>query len=152
MKKSYVVLIIVVILAAIGGAIALTKNSDNNSTTNGYQAKSSPQKKTNSASGISKATTAGNTQTASAAITYSDSGFSPSTLTVKSGDKVVIKNTASDELQFNSDPHPSHTEDTELNIGSVSAGQEQSFTITMTGSFGYHNHLNPSEKGMIVVQ
>lgn len=89
---------------------------------------------------------------AAATITYSDSGYSPSTITVKSGDTVAIKNTSSSEMQFDSDPHPVHTNDEELNAGPVAPGQTITFTVTTTGTYGYHNHLNPSDTGTIVIK
>ena len=87
-----------------------------------------------------------------ATITYSDSGYSPSTITVKSGDTIAIKNTSSSEMQFDSDPHPVHTDDEELNAGPVAPGQTITFTVTTTGTYGYHNHLNPSDSGTIVIK
>lgn len=87
-----------------------------------------------------------------AVITYSDSGYSPSSITVKTGDKVIIKNTSSRSMQFDSDPHPAHTINPELNVGSVPPGQEMSFVVDTKGTFGYHNHLNASQKGTIVVE
>ena len=93
-----------------------------------------------------------NTKNAAATITYSSSGFSPSTTTVKSGDVVAIKNTSSDELQLDSDPHPVHTDDTELNVGTVNAGQTVTFTVTTKGTHGFHNHLNPGNTGTLIVQ
>lgn len=89
---------------------------------------------------------------AAATITYSDSGFSPSSTTVKAGDTVAIKNSSSNDLQFDSDPHPVHTDDTELNVGTVASGQTVTFTVTTKGTFGFHNHLNPGDKGSITIQ
>jgi plastocyanin len=91
-------------------------------------------------------------KTAAATITYSDSGFSPSKTTVKAGDTVAIKNTSSSELQFDSDPHPVHTDDEELNVGTVAPGETAKFTVTTKGTFGFHNHLNPGDTGTIVIQ
>ena len=92
------------------------------------------------------------TKASSATITYSDDGFSPATTTVNSGDTVTIKNTSSTSLQLESDPHPAHTSDTDLNVGSVSTGQSRTFTVTKKGSFGFHNHQKPSDTGEITVQ
>jgi len=96
--------------------------------------------------------TTDSTKPASATITYSDSGFSPNSVTVKSGDTVAIKNTSSSDLQFDSDPHPVHTDDEELNVGTVTPGQTATFTVTTKGTFGYHNHLNASDTGTIIIQ
>lgn len=146
MKKWIITLVIVVIVAA--GAFALTRDSDNNKTTN-------PSNNTGTdTSSQTQSTTppASSDQSAEATITYSGSGFSPSKIIVKSGTTVTVKNTSSNDLQFNSDPHPIHTDNTDLNVGTVAPGQSQTFTANKKGTFGYHNHLNPSEKGTIVVE
>ena len=96
--------------------------------------------------------TTDSTKPASATITYSNSGFSPNSVTVKSGDTVAIKNTSSSDLQYDSDPHPVHTDDEELNVGTVAPGQTATFTVTTKGTFGYHNHLNASDTGTIIIQ
>lgn len=100
-----------------------------------------------------KSNTTSSSQTpAAATITYSESGFSPATVSVKSGDTVAITNSGKGQLQFESDPHPVHTDNPELNVGAVASGQTKTFTVTKTGTWGYHNHLSPSDKGSITVQ
>ena len=86
-----------------------------------------------------------------ATITFDGSQFSPATLTVRSGSTVTIKNASSQDLQMDSNPHPIHTDDTDLNVGLVSAGQSKTFTATKTGSFGYHDHLDPGIMGQITI-
>jgi plastocyanin len=129
-KVLWGIIIGVVIVGAAITFYAMSKSSNN----------SSSQQTTSDAS------------KAAATITYSASGFSPSTTTVKSGDIVAIKNTSSSEIQFDSDPHPVHTDNTELNAGAVAAGQTVTFTVTTRGTFGFHNHLNPSDTGTITIQ
>ena len=91
--------------------------------------------------------------TASAAtITYSDSGFSPSSISVNSGDTVAIVNTSSSSMQFDSNPHPVHTDDPELNVGMIDAGQTGTVKVVTKGTHGYHNHLNTSQTGTIIVK
>lgn len=87
-----------------------------------------------------------------ATITYTDDGFAPASVTVKSGDRIRIENKSSSPLSFNSDDHPSHTEQDELNVGSVPEGGSREFTVTETGTWGYHNHDNSSHGGEIVVE
>jgi plastocyanin len=91
-------------------------------------------------------------QNAPDTITFDGSQFSPATLTVKSGTMVTIKNTSSQDVQMQSNPHPTHTDDSDLNVGIVSAGQSKTFTVTNKGTFGYHNHLNPSTQGKITIE
>lgn len=131
------IIIVVIILLAIGliGYLALQKQTPSNSTSTTT---------TNSSST--------NSQTAASVIKYTSSGFSPSSITIKSGQSVTFENDSSSLLQVDSNPHPIHTENTELNIGSIAVGQQQSVVLTKTGSWGYHNHLNPTDTGTIIVQ
>lgn len=55
-------------------------------------------------------------------------------------------------MQFASDPHPQHTDDPEMNIGAISAGQSGSFFANKKGTWGFHDHLNPSMTGKITIQ
>ncbi len=145
MSKTVIVIIVVVLaVLGIGGAIALSHRSDNKTTpaTSSTPASNS----TNSSSGTTTNQNTGMT------ITYSKDGFSPTTLTVKNGSQVTIKNDSSGLLQFDSDPHPVHTDDPELNVGTISPGQSKTVTVTTTGSHGYHNHLNPSDTGTLIVE
>ena len=142
-------IIAVVVLAIIGGgAYALTRNSNNNSnkpTTKSTTQQQAPNTTSNSSSSNTE-------QSSGATITYSDNGFSPSTLTVKAGTTVTIKNTSSGDMQLASNPHPTHTDDPELNVGLVQSGQSMTFTVNTKGTHGYHNHLNPSDTGTIIVE
>lgn len=145
------VAIVVAILAVIGGAaFALTRNSDSkadqtaNDTTTSTPASATPDSNTTTATQ--------DEQSGGKEITYTDNGFSPNKITVKAGTKVTIKNDSGMALQFDSDPHPAHTDNTELNVDTVQQGGSQTFTVVRKGTFGYHNHLNPSDEGTIVVE
>ena len=100
---------------------------------------------------VTTSTTA-ETTTQTAVITYSDNGFNPAQITVKSGTTVTIKNTTSHTVQFDSDPHPAHTDNKDLNAGIVAAGKTDTFVAVNKGSFGYHNHLDDNETGTIIVE
>ena len=89
---------------------------------------------------------------ATAAISYNGSLFSPSQVTIKKGDTIVIKNNSSNAVDFESDPHPIHTAEPELNIGGIEPGKSRSFVLSRVGSWGYHNHLNSSQTGTIIVR
>ena len=143
--KSVIITILVVVVLGVGGFFIFHK-SDNktpaSTTTNSQPA----------ATTTTDNSTSSSDQNAASTITYSDSGFSPATLTVKANTPVTIKNTSSSDMQFDSDPHPTHTDDPEINIGAVPAGKSVTFTPTVTGSHGYHNHLDPTQTGTLVVQ
>lgn len=104
---------------------------------------------------------------ASATITYTDNGFSPANLMIAQGTKVIFMNSASDAFWPASNVHPTHSlyDGTTLQqhcadptattfdaCGPIAPGSSWSFTFTKTGTWTYHNHLNPSEGGTITVQ
>lgn len=86
-----------------------------------------------------------------ATITFTDSGFSPSTLTVKPGTRVTVVNSSSRSVQFSSDDHPTHTEDPEINMDVLAPGERGSFTVKTVGTHGFHDHLDDSKVGTLVV-
>lgn len=145
MGRSGIIVTGLVAIALVVGGIVISKNKSNNqpadnSTTSSQATSSTPA---GSSSG---------TQASVATITYSGSSFSPNKITVKSGDTITIKNDSSSDVQVYSNPHPVHTDNTELNIGSIAQGASTNLTLTKVGTWGYHNHLNPSQTGTITVQ
>jgi plastocyanin len=145
-----ILIIIAAILILGGGAFALTRKSDNKSPSTTSSTSSDASSTTDTPTTTTPSQS--DNQNSATTITYTDSGFTPNTLTVKSGTTVTIKNASSGPLQFDSDPHPEHTDDPELNVGVVASGQSKTFTVTTTGSHGYHNHLNDSDRGTLVVE
>jgi plastocyanin len=87
-----------------------------------------------------------------ASITVNSSGFSPSSLTVKVGTMVTWTNSSGGEVFIASDPHPTHTDLPGLSSGAVANGGTYSFTFVKIGTWGYHDHLDPTLKGSVTVQ
>lgn len=85
-------------------------------------------------------------------ITLTASGFSPATLTIKKSVTVTWINQSGQDATVDSDPHPLHTDYPPLNLGTFSDGQVLLLTFPKSGTYGYHNHLNPSERGTIIVE
>lgn len=85
-------------------------------------------------------------------VTLTKDGFSPATLTIKVGVKVTWVNKSGSDATVSSDPHPVHTKYPPLNLGKFSDGSTLSLSFPKAGSYGYHNHMNPSETGTVVVQ
>ncbi len=89
-------------------------------------------------------------------ITFGDSGFSPASSTVKSGGKITWTNNSKSAVQIASDPHPTHTANPELTNGqsvlSLVPGASSTVTVTKTGTWGFHDHLNPGVKGKVTVE
>jgi len=135
-KLGRVLAAVTVMIIVIGGIIFL----------NGNQTKApSNQPEQNTQTGNS------NTK-AAAVITYNGSTFSLSTNTVKSGDTVKVENKSDKDLDFDSDPHPVHTDNKELNAGDIAPGTSKSFVLTTKGTWGFHNHLNASQNGELTVE
>lgn len=99
-------------------------------------------------------TDAGPPQQEANTIRYTErAGFSPSVLRVKQGTAVTFINDDVSPLLVRSNPHPSHTAYPELNTGdTLSQGEIFVFTFNRLGTWGYHNHLNPSWQGTVVVE
>ena len=83
-------------------------------------------------------------------ITLSKNGFSPANLTIKAGTKVTWENEDNGLSTVNSDPHPAHTNYPPLNLGRFNDGESLSLTFDKPGTYGYHNHLNPSQKAQLL--
>lgn len=79
-------------------------------------------------------------------------GFSPATITIKSGESVTWENTDSANHIVNSDQHPTHLLYPFLNLGRIPPGEKKSVTPSGIGTFTYHDHQNPSLLGSITVQ
>lgn len=85
-------------------------------------------------------------------ITLTKDGFSPASLTVKVGTRVKWVNGSGELAALDSNPHPVHTSYPPLNFGAFSNGSSVELVFDKPGTYGYHNHLNPSQTGTVVVQ
>lgn len=94
-------------------------------------------------------------------VTYTGSGFSPGVLSVRKGAVVTFTNASSRTVRVASNVHPIHDlypttggciSSTFDSCAPILPGHSWSFTFDIAGTWGYHNHLSPSEGGTIVVQ
>lgn len=143
------VITVVVVLALGGGAYAAFHKTG--STAVNPNANTSPTPSTSNTNTSSSGAATSSTK-AAATITFTDSGFSPAVTTVKVGDTIQVTNNSSQPLQFDSNPHPAHTDETELNIGEVAPGESRTFTVTKAGHWGFHDHLDASLTGTLNVR
>lgn len=92
-------------------------------------------------------------KTSAVTITISDTEFSPATVTVKAGTTVTFVNNGQGLHRPASDPHPTHTDlpgfDSKRGL---STGESYSFVFDKVGTWGFHDHLNTSMTGSVVVQ
>lgn len=91
-------------------------------------------------------------QTKQEDITVTSTGFTPQTITVKAGTKVVWTNKSGGPVTVNSDVHPTHLLWPFLNLGKFDDGSSVSVVFETAGTYTYHNHLNASQTGKVIVQ
>ena len=104
-----------------------------------------------------------NTAPMTATITYSGSTYSPQEVTIKKGGTVTWKNASGANMWVASAQHPTHTaysgtsrtehcpDTSRTAFDQCVGGGDYSFTFAKTGTWNYHDHLNPSVFGKIVV-
>lgn len=146
MQKSYIIITSATAAALILGTIIITNKRDT------HQQNPAPTSSSTQSTLMQSNSNKSAQKESAATITYTNSGFSPSKVTVKSGDQITIKNDSSQALEFSSDPHPVHTDNPELNQDVLEPGQSRSFTVTTKGTWGYHDHLNEANSGSVVVE
>ncbi len=87
-----------------------------------------------------------------ASVTYTDSGFTPNTITVKKGTTVTFANQSIKGMWVASALHPTH----QLLPGfdqlkSVQKGGTYDYAFVKVGTWKYHNHVNVGDLGSVVV-
>jgi len=100
-------------------------------------------------------------------VVYADSGYSPSKIFVKIGDTVTWKNESSSGMWTASGLHPSHViysgtsleehcpdiQNTSFDeCKSGQPGTSWSFKFDKKGVWRYHNHIQPSDFGTVIVE
>lgn len=144
MNKTLLVIIIVLLLA--GGGYVIMK----------MQPSYTPSPSIAPASESSSSVTSGQSssqQQVAAVIKYTDSGFVPSSVIIKKGETVEWINNSNIQMWVASNPHPTHTDYPGFDeLSSAAKGGTYQFTFTKTGSWGYHNHNNPSDHAAVIVQ
>ena len=136
------------ILLVAGVAYAVTRDQPDTATTTASPTPapiSSPSPGTSPSSDSNKAK-------AATTIMYDASGFAPTTITVTAGQSVTFTNSSDHEVDVSSSPHPAHTDNPELNAGVLAPGKSVVKVLNNKGSFGIHNHLNPTERMKITIQ
>ena len=96
-------------------------------------------------------------------VTYSDAGFSPKSVTVLVGTKVIFVNQSTKNMWVASAKHPDHTVYSGTSLAQhcpdtansafdqCSTSTSYSFTFNKVGTWKYHNHVNASDFGTVVV-
>ncbi len=86
-------------------------------------------------------------------VEYKDNKFIPSEIKIKKGDMVVWTNFDSSSTWPASAFHPTHQVYPGFDaLKGLSKGESYSFKFDKVGSWKYHDHLNPSVYGTVVVE
>lgn len=91
-------------------------------------------------------------ETTNSTIKITSAGFEPKNLTVKVGARVTWVNSSGSLTNISSATHPTHQVYPPLNLGNLPDGQSVSLVFDKSGSYTYHDHLNPNKTGVIVVE
>lgn len=92
-------------------------------------------------------------KTEAVTITYKDGVFTPSTVTIKKDTTVKFVNGGNDQMWVASAPHPQHTNLPGFDqLKAVGRGESYEYTFIKVGSWKYHNHVNPTAFGTVVVE
>jgi len=148
--KIITAIIIVAVIA--GGAFLLTNKKSDEKTTEDTSGSSSQNQNSGTSGSTDNGTSSNDGQTADVTITYDGSSFNLSATTIKSGGTVKVVNDSDEDLDFDSNPHPVHTDNPELNAGDIAPGDSKTFVLKTKGAWGFHNHLNSSQKGELTVE
>lgn len=157
MSKNTIITIIVIVIVLAGGLLW-------------YKSAKAPESQTAPAAGTNETapnqTGSQTGATGEATVVYSENGFSPKTLTVKKGVAVTFKNQADKEMWVASAMHPEHKAYSGTSLAEhcpdlsnaafdacqgYKKGESWSFKFDKTGDWKYHNHLDASEFGAVIV-
>lgn len=83
-------------------------------------------------------------------------GVTPPSLTVERGTTVTWTNNTSGTVYVAPDDHPEHMKYRGVwdddGMGQIGSGQSYSFTFSAAGTYGWHDHINPSVVGTVIVR
>jgi plastocyanin len=100
-------------------------------------------------------------------VIYTDNGYTPKELTVEVGSTVIFKNESSSPSWPASAMHPTHksypgsdikkcgTSEADMIFDAcraIASGESWSFTFDEAGQWSYHDHLNSSKWGKVIVK
>ena len=85
-------------------------------------------------------------------VRYDGVAFNPKQSVVESGTTIMFVNESNVDMWVASNPHPTHTDYSGFDaLQAIKPGRSYSFKFTKIGTWGYHNHLDPSQTGTVMV-
>lgn len=161
--RQLLTIIVILVLVGVGLYVVVNTGSEErvSPANNEATSRSSTATNTEASTGVATSTDAATT---TRTVTYSGGTFTPSSLTIEKGETVVFRNESGSKMWVASDAHPTHTEYDGSSLGDhceggtgesfdqCAAGDIYRFTFERSGSWEYHNHLNPTAVGTVVVE
>lgn len=148
-KAPIIVGVIVALLLVVGVVTAVAMNQETIAPASTQQTETGDtQTKPDEPSVTDQTNTEG---APTATITFTGNGFSPSNITVKKWTVVTVINESDTEVQFSSDNHPTHRENPEMNLAVLAPGEKATFSAGTVGTHGFHDHIDDSKTGTLVV-
>ena len=86
-----------------------------------------------------------------AVVRITKTGFIPATISVKQGTKVIWTNSDTNLHQVASNPYPKDTILPSLKSEILNNSQTYEYTANTSGTFGYHDQINPTINGTLVI-
>lgn len=154
--KNKTVLILIVGVLLLGGALVMSNNKS--------QVKTGSQEQIQQETAAEKEDEAPGTEDVEdkdenevddkdvSKIKVMDAGFEPNSVTVKVGTKVKWINKTDATANVSSAQHPTHEDYPPLNLGDFEPGKSVSLIFPEAGTYKYHDHLNPSKFGTVIVE
>ena len=97
-------------------------------------------------------TKAQNNNESSMTVLLTANGYEPAEIKIKAGAQIVWTNKSGSTATVNSDNHPAHLLWPFLNLGTFKNGETVSVVFDKAGTYTYHNHFNPTQKGKVIVE
>ncbi len=141
-QKNILIVVIVVLIIVAGGLLAWYFMQDEEVTS------TNTVTNTNSNATLN---TAGE-KPAKNVVWIIDGSFNPSVVTINTGDTVTWVNKDEISRQVASDPYPSNSALPNLESEPLEINDEYSYTFDETGTWFYHDNLNPINKGTVIVE
>ncbi len=163
MNRNSIITLIIVAILVVGGIFYISPNKEVTTTETAIEEATSTTPVTSTETDSGLEISVGDVQTGNVTVTYTDSGFSPSTVTIKQGTKVTFVKSGSKNMWVAVDEHPSHMEysgtsrqehcpDTVgTSFDQCATGSSYTFTFNKTGVWDYHNHVMASDEGKVIV-
>jgi plastocyanin len=151
MSKYILIAVVIVILIAGGYFLVKGQNKTQQPAQNTQSSQSSQPSMQPSSMKSQSSSTSANSEGANN-VRYTGSGFEPNSITIKAGQAVTWTDKSTDDMWVASNPHPTHTDYPGFDaLKNIPPNGTYSFTFTKVGTWGYHNHLNPSQQGEVIV-